>query len=105
MIKGFFVNDIIITNSNFEQINKYGIDKGLSSFYFTFKNKKCLFNPLDKKIEKKNLENICQKFNFENGSLIISYGPLEEVNEALGACRIKVNDLYKIANDNNLCFV
>ena len=105
VIKGFFVNDIIITNSNFEQINKYGIDKGLSSFYFTFKNKKCLFNPLDKKIEKKNLENICQKFNFENGSLIISYGPLEEVNEALGACRIKVNDLYKIANDNNLCFV
>ena len=105
VIKGFFVNDIIITNSNFEQINKYGIDKGLPSFYFTFKNKKCLFNPLGKKIEKKNLENICQKFNFENGSLIISYGPLEEVNEALGACRIKVNDLYKIANDNNLCFV
>ena len=105
VIKGFFVNDIIITNSNFEQINKYVIDKGLSSFYFNFKNKKCLFNPLDKKIEKKNLENICQKFNFENGSLIISYGPLEEVNEALGACRIKVNDLYKIANDNNLCFV
>ena len=105
VIKGFFVNDIIITNSNFKQINKYGIDKGLSSFYFTFKNKKCLVNPLNKKIEKKNLENICQKFNFENGSLIISYGPLEEVNEALGACRIKVNDLYKIANDNNLCFV
>ena len=23
----------------------------------------------------------------------------------MGACRIKVNDLYKIANDNNLCFV
>lgn len=105
VIKGFFIENITITNNDFTQIKKYGMDKGLASFYFTFKNKKCSFNSLDKKLEENILENICQKFNFKNGSLIISYGVLEEVNETLGACRIKVNDLYKIANDNNLCFV
>lgn len=105
VIKGFFVKNIVITNKDFIQIKKYGIDKGLTSFYFTFKDKKCLFNSLNKNLEQEILENICQKFDFKNGSLIISCGPTKEVNETLGACRIKTNDLYKIGDDNNLCFV
>ena len=105
VIKGFFVKDIVITNKEFTQIKKYGMDKGLMSFYFTFKNKKCLFNSLGKNLENEILEKICQKFNFKNGSLIISYGLIEEVNKALGACRVRTNDLYKIARDNDLCFV
>lgn len=105
VIKGFFVKDVLVTNKEFAQIKKYGMDKGLASFYFTFKNKKCLFNAFGKNLEKEILEKICQKFNFKNGSLIISYGSLEEVNNTLGACRVKANDLYKIASDSDLCFV
>lgn len=54
---------------------------------------------------KDELNNIIKKLNIINATLIFAADEKENVNQALGAVRTKVNELYSLANENEYKFV
>ncbi len=104
VVKGFAINDKIVDKNNFSTIQKFATDKGLQIAYLTFKDGKKVDGSIAKVIEDEKANNAFASFGFKTGTLILCAGKLEKVNDTLGAARIACNNIYKLANPDELAF-
>lgn len=113
VLKGFKIDDKIVSKKQFEQINKNGVDIGLKSIYFLVKNKKivdsnfndCFFFKQIKDFDSFKRQ-LVDFFKIKNGTIICCVDKdLETVNRTLGACRVKANEIFSFAKPDDLKFV
>lgn len=104
VIKGFAINKILTSKNEFNTLLKYATDKGLQIAYLTFENGNVIDGSIKNVIELEKANNAFRSFGFKNGTLILCAGKPTQVNETLGAARIAANNIYKLANPNELIF-
>lgn len=113
VLKGFKIDDKIISNKQFEQIDKNGTDVGLRSVYFLVKNQEIVdsnFKNCSFFKQIKNFDNFKKQlvdfFKIKTGTIICCVGKdFETVNKTLGACRVKANEIFAFAKSNDFKFV
>lgn len=104
VIKGFAIDKQLMNKNDFEIVQKFATDKGLQIAYLTFENGKKVAGSIAKVIEDDKANQAFASFGFNAGTLILCAGKLEKVNNTLGAARIACNNVYKLANPNELAF-
>lgn len=113
VLKGFKIEDKIVSNKQFEQIDKNGVDIGIRSVYFLVKNKKivdsnfkdCFFFKQIKDFDNFK-EQLVDFFKITTGTIICCADTdLETVNKTLGACRVKANEIFAFAKPNDFKFL
>lgn len=104
VVKGFAINQKLVTKNEFETIQKFATDKGLQIAYITFKDGKKQDGSIARIIEDEKANTAFNSFGFTTGTLILCAGKLDKVNATLGAARIACNNIYKFANPDELAF-
>lgn len=104
VIKGFAIDKQLMNKNDFEIVQKFATDKGLQIAYLTFENGKKVAGSIAKVIEDDKANQAFASFGFNAGTLILCAGKLDKVNNTLGAARIACNNVYKLANPDELAF-
>ncbi|MBQ0045586.1 MAG: aspartate--tRNA ligase [Mycoplasma sp.] len=104
VVKGFAIDQKLMTKNEFETVQKFATDKGLQIAYITFKDGHKFEGSIARIIEDGKANTAFNSFGFKTGTLILCAGKQDKVNATLGAARIACNNIYKFANPDELAF-